>query len=113
MQAGTGAIMTDRIEPLLKFHPFTRLNALLEGIKPGGPVMALSVGEPQAQPPAFLAEVLEREKKDWSRYPLTAGSPDFRAAVTDWLNRRFHLPANFIDRDLDVLPSAGSKEALF
>jgi N-succinyldiaminopimelate aminotransferase len=105
--------MTDRLEPLLKFHPFTRLNALLEGIKPGGPVMALSVGEPQSAPPAFLAEVLERERKDWSRYPHTVGSPDFRAAVTEWLNRRFHLPPNLIDRDHDVLPSAGSKEALF
>ena len=105
--------MADRIEPLLKYHPFTRLNALLEGIKPGGPVMALSVGEPQGQPPAFVAEVLEREKKDWSRYPLTGGTPDFRAAVADWLNRRFHLPASMIDRDHDILGEAGSKEALF
>jgi N-succinyldiaminopimelate aminotransferase len=107
------AVMADRLEPLLKFHPFTRLNALLEGIKPGGPVMALSVGEPQAAPPAFLADILERERAGWSRYPLSAGSPDFRAAVTDWLNRRFSLPASLIDRDLDILPAAGSKEALF
>jgi len=105
--------MADRLEPLLKFHPFTRLNALLEGIKPGGPVMALSVGEPQAAPPAFLADILERERAGWSRYPLSAGSPDFRAAVSDWLNQRFSLPASLIDRDLDILPAAGSKEALF
>ncbi len=105
--------MADRIEPLLKYHPFTRLNALLEGIAPGGPAMALSVGEPQGQPPAFVAEVLEREKKGWSRYPLTSASPEFRAAVADWLNRRFHLPAGLIDRDQDILGEAGSKEALF
>jgi N-succinyldiaminopimelate aminotransferase len=105
--------MTDRLEPLLKYHPFTRLNALLEGIKPGGPVMALSVGEPQGAPPAFLAEVMEREKAGWSRYPLTAASPEFRGAVSDWLNRRFHLASGLIDRDLDIVPAAGSKEALF
>src|SRR5690242_1362154 len=113
MHTGTGVIMADRIEPLLKFHPFTRLNALLDGIKPGGPVMALSVGEPQAQPPAFVAEVLEREKKDWSRYPLTGGSPEFREAAAGWLKRRFHLPADLVASDLDILPEAGSKEALF
>ena len=113
MDERNGQGMADRIEPLLKFHPFTRLNALLDGIKPGGPVMALSVGEPQGQPPALVAEILEREKKDWSRYPLTVGSPDFRSAVGDWLNRRFHLPAGLFDRDLDILPAAGSKEALF
>ena len=105
--------LTDRLDPLLKFHPFTRLNALLEGIKPGGPVLALSVGEPQAAPPAFLAEILEREKAEWSRYPWTAGTPDFRAAVLDWLTMRFRLPAGLVDRDLEILPCAGSKEALF
>ena len=108
-----GHPVSDRIEPLLKFHPFTRLNALLEGIAPGGPLLALSVGEPQAAPPAFLAEILAREKADWSRYPHTVGTPDFRAAVLDWLNRRFHLPAGLVDRDLEILPCAGSKEALF
>jgi len=53
-----GAV-TDRLDSLLKFHPFTRLNALLEGVTPGGPpggpTLAFSVGEPQAAPPDFLA----------------------------------------------------------
>ena len=73
-----GAV-NDRLDSLLKFHPFTRLNALLEGVAPGGPtggrVLAFSVGEPQAAPPAFLAEILERHKAEWSRYPQSAGSP--------------------------------------
>ena len=73
--------MSDRLDPLLNFHPFTRLNALLAGVQPGGPALALSVGEPQAPPPAFLAETLERHKAEWSRYPQTAGTPEFRAAV--------------------------------
>jgi N-succinyldiaminopimelate aminotransferase len=105
--------MNDRLESLLRFHPFTRLNALLDGVAPGGPLLALSVGEPQAAPPDFLAEILEKEKAGWSRYPLTAGSPDFRAAVLDWLVARYKLPAGLLDRDLEILPCAGSKEALF
>ena len=61
--------MTDRRD-LQTFHPFARLNRLLDGIPPGRsgidhPGMAadapilLSVGEPQNQPPAFLAEEVE------------------------------------------------------
>ncbi len=105
--------MTDRLESLLKFHPFTRLNALLEGFKPGRPALAFSVGEPQAAPPPFLAETLEAHKAEWSRYPQTAGTPDFRAAVLDWLTMRYRLPAGFVDRDAEVMPCAGSREALF
>jgi len=106
-------IVTDRLESLLKFHPFTRLNALLEPIRPGGPTLALSVGEPQAPPPAFLAEILERGKAEWSRYPQSAGTPDFRAAVAEWLQRRYSLAEGFLDRDREIMPCSGTREALF
>ncbi|MEA2783133.1 MAG: N-succinyldiaminopimelate aminotransferase [Rhodospirillaceae bacterium] len=105
--------MTDRLESLLNFHPFTRLNTLLQGIEPGATPLALSVGEPQAAPPEFLAEILERHKADWSRYPQSAGTPDFRVAVADWLTRRYRLPEGLIDRDAEIMPCAGSREALF
>jgi N-succinyldiaminopimelate aminotransferase len=105
--------VTDRLESLLKFHPFTRLNALLEQVKPGAAPLALSVGEPQAAPPAFLAEILERHKAEWSRYPQTLGTPDFRAAVAGWLGRRYGLPEGFPDPDQEIMPCAGTREALF
>jgi len=105
--------LSDRLDPLLNFHPFTRLNALLAGVQPGGTALALSVGEPQAPPPAFLAETLERHKAEWSRYPQTAGTPEFRAAVADWLTQRYRLPSGLIDRDAEIMPCAGSREAIF
>jgi len=105
--------LSDRLDPLLNFHPFTRLNALLAGVQPGGTALALSVGEPQAPPPAFLAESLERHKAEWSRYPQTAGTPEFRAAVADWLTQRYRLPSGLIDRDAEIMPCAGSREAIF
>ena len=106
-----GAV-TDRLDSLLKFHPFTRLNALLEGVAPGGPpggpTLAFSVGEPQAAPPDFLAEILERQRAEWSRYPQSAGTPDFRRAVRDWLQRRYHLAEGLLDPDQDIMPCAGT-----
>jgi len=106
---------TDRLESLLTFHPFTRLNALLQGVAPGGPGQPLlfSVGEPQMTPPAMLSEILVREAAQWSKYPLAQGTPDFRTAAADWLKRRYHLPAGMIDADKQLLPVAGSREGLF
>ena len=106
---------TDRLESLLTFHPFTRLNALLQGVAPGGPGQPLlfSVGEPQMTPPAMLSEILVREAAQWSKYPLAQGTPDFRTAAADWLKRRYYLPAGMIDGDKQLLPVAGSREGLF
>jgi aspartate/methionine/tyrosine aminotransferase len=107
---------TDRLEPLLSFHPFTRLNALLQGLQLGGGRSApllFSVGEPQMAPPPFLGEVLARHNELWSKYPLAQGTAEFRSAVADWLNRRYRLPAGMIDPDRHLLPAAGSREALF
>jgi aspartate/methionine/tyrosine aminotransferase len=106
---------TDRLESLLTFHPFTRLNALLQGVTPGGTGQPLlfSVGEPQMTPPPILTEILVREAAQWSKYPLAQGTPEFRAAAADWLRRRYHLPAGMLDADKQLLPVAGSREGLF
>ena len=106
---------TDRLESLLTFHPFTRLNSLLQSVAPGGPgqLLLFSVGEPQMTPPAMLTEMLVREAAQWSKYPLAQGTPDVRAAAADWLRRRYHLPAGMIDADKQLLPVAGSREGLF
>ena len=108
-------MLTDRLEPLLRFHPFTRLNALLQDLSPGGSGTPLlfSVGEPQNAPPPILRAELDRHAALWSRYPQATGTPDFRAAVGDWLMRRYRLPASLIDPDRHLLPAAGSREALF
>ena len=106
---------TDRLESLLTFHPFTRLNALLQGVAPGGTGQPLlfSVGEPQMTPPPMLTEILVREAAQWSKYPLAQGTPEFRTAAVDWLRRRYHLPAGMLDADQQLLPVAGSREGLF
>src|SRR5262249_42878849 len=108
-------MMTDRLESLLTFHPFTRLNSLLQGIKPGGAGAPLlfSVGEPQMAPPPLLSDLLLRHADQWSSPPLPGGPPEFRAAVRAWLDRRYALPLGMLDADPHLQPVAGSREALF
>jgi len=105
----------DRLESLVTFHPFTRLNKLLEGIAPGGgnTPLLLHLGEPQFAPPAFVAEAIAEASAGWSKYPPTAGNDAFRQAVKAWLERRYHLPATLLNADKEILPVSGTREALF
>jgi aspartate/methionine/tyrosine aminotransferase len=105
----------DRLESLVSFHPFTRLNKLLEGVQPGGgnTPLLLHLGEPQFAPPAFVAEAIAEAAAGWSKYPPTAGNDAFRRAVKAWLGRRYRLPATMLDADREILPVAGTREALF
>jgi len=96
-------------------YPFQRLTALLAGIEPpsGTAPIVMSIGEPQHTPPALFMPALTQNVADWGKYPPTAGTPDYRAAVAAWCARRYALPAGFLDAEKHVLPVAGSREALF
>ena len=98
---------------LLKPYPFEKLRALLSGVTPpaGLAHVNLSIGEPQHPTPPFLKEALAASLGGLSRYPLTKGMPELRAAIARWLERRHGLPA--IDAETQVLPTLGSREALF
>ena len=94
-------------------YPFQRLAALLKDIAPPASQLVMSIGEPQHAPPALLHQALISNPEGWGKYPLNAGTPDYRAAVAAWCTRRFNLPAGFLDAEKHILPVAGSREALF
>lgn len=96
-------------------YSFDRLRALLGGIEPpdGVTPIALSLGEPQHAPPAFLAETVAREAAGWSKYPPIRGTEAARAAIAGWLSRRYGLPDGMIDPETMVIPVSGTREALF
>lgn len=96
-------------------YPFTRLAQLLEGVTPAAnvPPLAMSVGEPQHEPPALLAETIARHANLWNRYPPGAGTDEMREAAAGWLTRRYALPDGFLDPSAHLLSLAGTKEGLF
>ena len=97
---------------------FAKLAELLKDTTPesfpisNAPVL-MTVGEPQDAPPAFIAEIVNREARDFGRYPPLAGTPAFRASCANWMARRFNLPAGAIEPDTQILPLNGSREGLF
>ncbi|MBN9673248.1 aminotransferase class I/II-fold pyridoxal phosphate-dependent enzyme [Roseibium aggregatum] len=92
-------------------NPFQRLADLLDGETPGLEPIVMTIGEPQHAFPDFTADVLAENMADFRRYPPIAGTPAFREAIADWLDRRYNL-GGAIDRENGVLPLNGSREGL-
>jgi N-succinyldiaminopimelate aminotransferase len=96
---------------LLHPYPFEKLRELLaDATAPGMRPINLSIGEPQHPTPAIVTDALANLGAI-ARYPLTRGLPELRAAVARWIARRHGLAA--IDPERQVIPVAGTREALF
>ena len=104
--------MNPRLD-LLQPYPFERLRQLLAGAAPPAalrPIM-LSIGEPQHPTPALLKDAIAANLDALSRYPQMRGLPELRAAMAEWIARRHGLDP--LDPEREVIPAAGTKEALF
>lgn len=107
-------MLNERIAELTDY-PFERLRALLGDSQPGPGMapIAMSIGEPRHAPPPIVAETVAGMADAWNKYPATNGTAELRQAITDWLTRRYALPQGMIEADRNVLPVAGTREALF
>jgi succinyldiaminopimelate transaminase len=105
-----------RVNPVLagmESYPFLRLvEAKRAAAARGVDVIDFGVGEPREQTPAFIPRALERalDAEPVSTYPAADGLPELREAVAAWARRRFGAA---LDPDTEVIPTQGSKEAIF
>ena len=76
----------------------------------GLPLVDFSIGDPREATPEFIPEALRAAVPVVSQYPLAVGIPEVRAAVADYVARRFGVT---IDPATQVIPTSGSKEAVF
>jgi N-succinyldiaminopimelate aminotransferase len=106
--------MNPRLD-LLHTYPFEKLARLKAGIEPPKdlPHIAMSIGEPQHEPPAFVLETLRQNLHRLGSYPATIGLIELRASAARWLERRFQLGADKVNPETMVLPVNGTREALF
>ncbi|MFI9652787.1 succinyldiaminopimelate transaminase [Guyparkeria halopsychrophila] len=101
----------DRLHP----YPFEKLAELKAGAEPPADRkhIPLSIGEPRHAPPAIVLDTLRESLPEIARYPATKGEPALREAMANWLTRRFALTPGHLDPEANVLPVAGTREALF
>jgi succinyldiaminopimelate transaminase len=74
------------------------------------PSYDFSIGDPVEPTPAFIRQALVDAVPEVSQYPTAAGIPELREAIAGWVGRRFGMA---VDPSTQVLPTAGSKEAIF
>ncbi|CAB4708582.1 MAG: aminotransferase class I/II-fold pyridoxal phosphate-dependent enzyme [Actinobacteria bacterium] len=92
-------------------YPFARLDAWrAEARAKGIDVIDFGVGDPREVTPAFIREALAAGITEVSSYPRAAGLPELRAAIGEWIARRYGISVN---ADREIVPTLGSKEAIF
>ena len=91
-------------------YAFPRLRALLSGHSPGGPEIAMSIGEPRHPLPPMVAELLAGATDGFGRYPDNYGIPALREAISAWIARRY---AASVDPDTRIMALNGTREGLF
>jgi N-succinyldiaminopimelate aminotransferase len=104
------------VNPLLEKlqpYPFEKLRALLAGARPSEKLQPinLSIGEPKHPTPELVKQALVRALDGLSVYPLTAGMPELRTAISRWIGRRYGIAEP--DPATEILPVNGTREALF
>jgi N-succinyldiaminopimelate aminotransferase len=97
----------------LQPYPFEKLAALKASaqISTDLPHIALSIGEPKHESPAFVKQVMADNLDKLANYPTTKGLPELRDAIANWAKQRFTL--NTLDANTQVLPVNGTREAIF
>jgi succinyldiaminopimelate transaminase len=95
----------------LKPYPMAELQARKAALITAGKVVFdFGTGDPIEPTPAFIPEALRQSLPVISQYPSVAGTPALRQAAADYLARRFSAK---LDPTIQILPTAGSKEAIF
>jgi len=103
------------VNPLLdKLHPypFEKLRALFAHVTPSAAHKAISfgIGEPRHPTPALIKDTIIASLDGLASYPATAGTEALRKSIATWLRQRYDVE---VDPLTEILPVAGSREALF
>ena len=102
------------VSPILErqtTYPFVRLNEAARRVEERGiEVIDFGTGDPQEPTDPLIREALVDGLRERMGYPAAVGLPELREAIAAWAGRRFGVA---LDPDTEVIPTLGSKEAIF
>ena len=102
------------VSPILQnqgTYPFLRLSqAAAERRARGLGVFDFGMGDPREPTDPLIIQALKDGVRERMGYPAAVGLPELREAVSSWVGRRFGV---HLDPDRHVIPTLGSKEAIF
>src|SRR5262249_21659269 len=102
------------VSPLLArtgTYPFVRLEEAKRAVQARGiDVIDMGIGDPRERADPRIERALIDALPEGSGYPLAQGLPELRHSIAGWAYRRFDAR---LDPDSEVIPTYGSKEAIF
>ncbi len=92
-------------------YPFVKLEEAKRRLAAEGvELIDFGKGDPREPTDPMIRRALAESLTEISTYPLAEGLPELRSAIVDWCARRFGVR---LDPDTEVVPTYGSKEAIF
>jgi acetylornithine aminotransferase len=92
-------------------YPFVRLErAKREAAEAGIEIVDFGQGDPREPTDPAIRQALIDGLRERMGYPKAEGLPELRAAIAGWVERRFGVR---LDPNREVVPTLGSKEAIF
>jgi succinyldiaminopimelate transaminase len=92
-------------------YPFVRLEQAKRRLaEQGVELIDFGKGDPREETDPLIRRALVESVEPRSSYPLAEGLPELREAVARWCEHRF---AVWLDPETEVIPTYGSKEAIF
>jgi succinyldiaminopimelate transaminase len=92
-------------------YPFVRLEqAKRDALARGVDIIDFGQGDPREPTDPTIRRALQNGLRETMAYPKAEGLPELREAITGWVERRFGVS---LDPDGEVIPTYGSKEAIF
>ena len=92
-------------------YPFVRLEEAKRRLAAEGvELIDFGKGDPREETDPLIRRALVESIEPLSSYPLAEGLPELREAVAGWCRRRFRVE---VDPETEVIPTYGSKEAIF
>jgi succinyldiaminopimelate transaminase len=92
-------------------YPFVRLDqAKREVAARGVDIIDFGPGDPREPTDELIRRALADSIVETMGYPKAEGLPELRTAIARWLERRFGAD---LDPDRELIPTLGSKEAIF
>ncbi|MDQ3067528.1 MAG: aminotransferase class I/II-fold pyridoxal phosphate-dependent enzyme [Actinomycetota bacterium] len=102
------------VSPILErqtTYPFVRLNEAARRVAARGTtVIDFGMGDPREPTDPLIKQALIDGLRDRMGYPAAVGLPELREAIAAWAQRRFETA---LDPDTEIIPTLGSKEAIF
>ncbi len=92
-------------------YPFVRIErAKREAAERGVQIVDFGQGDPREPTDPIIRQALVDALEERMGYPKAEGLPELREAICGWVGRRFGVE---LDPDTEVIPTYGSKEAIF